>query len=126
VASSPAIDTIKDFNTSPAAAGGDILDLRDLLVSEQAGTGNSVGNLENYLEFSFASSGSATDTTIHISSQGGFTNGTFSTGAEDQTIVLSGVDLRSSLGLGTAAVDAEIITALLQQGKLIVDPASGG
>ncbi|MDQ5897155.1 MAG: hypothetical protein QG612_1241, partial [Pseudomonadota bacterium] len=78
-------------------------------------------NLENYLEFSV----SGTTTTIHVSSTGGFTNGTYSAAAEDQTIVLQGVDLTSALGLTSGATDAQIITTLLTQGKLVVDPASG-
>ena len=40
-------------------------------------------------------------------------------------MVLSGVDLPAGLGLGSGATDAQIITALLTQGKLVVDPASG-
>ncbi|PXW94754.1 putative secreted protein (type I secretion substrate), partial [Sphaerotilus hippei] len=122
----PAVDTITDFDPSPASSGGDILDLRDLLSGEGSGANNSVGNLDNYLDFGFSTSGTETSTTIHISSQGGFSSGVFSAAAEDQTIVLSGVDLRSSLSLTSSATDAQIIEALLQQGKLVVDPASGG
>lgn len=111
----PAVDTITDFDTRLPSAGGDIIDLRDLLAGETAGT------LENYLEFSFAGSGSAATTTIHVSSTGAFAGGTHSAAAEDQTIVLSGVDLRTSLGLGNTATDTQIISTLLTQGKLIVD-----
>lgn len=111
----PAVDTITDFNTSLPSAGGDIIDLRDLLAGETSGT------LENYLEFTFAGSGSAATTTIHVSSTGAFSGGTYSAAAEDQTIVLSGVDLRTSLGLANTATDTQIISTLLTQGKLIVD-----
>lgn len=111
----PAVDTITDFNPSLPADGGDIIDLRDLLSGETTGT------LENYLEFSFAGSGSSATTTIHVSSTGAFTGGSYSAAAEDQTIVLSGVDLRASLGLGSGATDTQIISTLLTQGKLIVD-----
>ena len=111
----PAVDTITDFDTRLPSAGGDIIDLRDLLAGETAGT------LENYLEFSFAGSGSAATTTIHVSSTGAFAGGTYSAAAEDQTIVLSGVDLRTSLGLASTATDTQIISTLLTQGKLIVD-----
>ncbi|MFM2341785.1 MAG: hypothetical protein RLZZ592_1438, partial [Pseudomonadota bacterium] len=38
---------------------------------------------------------------------------------------LQGVDLTSALGLTSGATDAQIITTLLTQGKLVVDPASG-
>jgi Ca2+-binding RTX toxin-like protein len=115
-AGKPAVDTIADFDVS-----ADIIDLRDLLAGEGSGSSNTVGNLENYLEFSV----SGTTTTIHVSSTGGFTNGTYSAAAEDQTIVLQGVDLTSALGLTSGATDAQIITTLLTQGKLVVDPASG-
>ena len=121
----PSVDTITDFDTRAAAAGGDILDLRDLLVGEAPGASNAPGNLENYLEFSVSGSGSAATTTIHISANGGFTGGVYNAGAENQTVVLSGVDLPAGLGLGSGATDAQIITALLTQGKLVVDPASG-
>ncbi|MDZ7858593.1 Calx-beta domain-containing protein [Sphaerotilus sp.] len=111
----PTVDTITDFDTRLPSAGGDIIDLRDLLAGETSGT------LENYLEFSFAGSGSAATTTIHVSSTGAFASGTYSAAAEDQTIVLSGVDLRDSLGLANTATDSQIISTLLTQGKLIVD-----
>ncbi|MEN9485100.1 MAG: hypothetical protein RJB37_2980, partial [Pseudomonadota bacterium] len=96
--------------------GGDIIDLRDLLAGENTST------LQNYLEFTFSGSGSTASTTIHVSANGSFTGGTYSAAAEDQAIVLTGVDLRTSLGLDTAATDADIISKMLTQGKLIVDP----
>ncbi len=112
----PAVDTITDFEIS-----ADILDLRDLLVGEGSGAGNTVGDLENYLDFEV----SGTTTTIHVSTTGAFTGGTYSAAAEDQTIVLQNVDLPSALGLTSGATDAQIISAMLTQGKLVVDPASG-
>ena len=114
--SAPAIDTITDFDTRLPSAGGDIIDLRDLLAGENTST------LQNYLEFTFSGSGSTASTTIHVSANGSFTGGTYSAAAEDQAIVLTGVDLRTSLGLDTAATDADIISKMLTQGKLIVDP----
>ena len=112
----PAVDTITDFEI-----GADILDLRDLLVGEGFGAGNTAGNLANYLDFEV----SGTTTTIHVSTTGAFTGGTYSAAAEDQTIVLQNVDLPSALGLASGATDAQIISAMLTQGKLVVDPASG-
>ncbi|HEX7639653.1 MAG TPA: Ig-like domain-containing protein, partial [Burkholderiaceae bacterium] len=102
----PAKDTITDFNTAAASSGGDVLDLRDLLVGESRPAGTTgAGDLTNYLHFSYANG----DTTIHIS-----TTGSVGTG-EDQQIVLSGVDL---VGTNT---DAQIITTLLGEGKLITN-----
>jgi VCBS repeat-containing protein len=116
----PAVDTITDFNTGAVSAGGDVLDLRDLLGGEALGPGNSAGNLANYLDFEVSGS----NTTIHISSNGGFTNG-YSAGQENQSIVLQGVNLPSALGLAANATDAQIIQELLGRGKLIVDNPGG-
>ena len=94
------------------------------MIGEGSGAGNTVGNLANYLDFSVIGSGGSATTTIHVSTSGAFASG-YSAAAEDQTIVLQGVDLPGSLGLTSGATDAQIITALLTQGKLVVDPASG-
>ena len=48
--SAPARDTVTDFNVASKAAGGDILDLRDLLQGENHTAGT--GNLADYLHFS--------------------------------------------------------------------------
>ncbi len=50
---------------------------------------------------------------IHISTAGGFASG-YSTGAEDETIILKGVDLTSA---GTQN-DSQIIHQLLTNGQL--------
>ncbi|CAG1018901.1 partial Hemolysin, chromosomal, partial [Burkholderiaceae bacterium] len=109
-AGSPAVDVITDFNNATAAAGGDQLDLRDLLQGENLGGGT--GNLGNYLHFSL----SGGNTTIAISSNGGFSGG-YSASAVDQTIVLQSVDLTS----GGVLTDQQIIQDLLQKSKLVVD-----
>jgi len=41
--------------------------------------------------------------------------------ATDQTITLSGVNLATSMGLSASATDAQIITELLNRGKLVTD-----
>ena len=93
-----------------------MLDLRDLLVGESAN--GSVGNLANYIHFEK----SGTDTIVHISSGGGFSADThnvgtaYTTGAEDQRIVLTGADLVSA-----NTTDAQIIAILQQNNKLITD-----
>lgn len=112
-----AIDTIKDFDVAAPAAGGDVLDLRDLLQGEN--TAGGVGNLANYLNFE-TSDGS---TVIRVSSTGGFANGAYASGADHQQIVLEGVNLRSDLGLDANATGAQIIGKLLESGKLLVDNA---
>ncbi|WP_374243253.1 VCBS domain-containing protein [Zoogloea sp.] len=112
----PAVDAITDFDKAAAggaSTGGDILDLRDLLQGESH-TGTATGNLGNYLHFEKA----GTDTVVHISTNGGYTGGTFVAGATDQKIVLQGVDLTNSGALGT---DAQIIQDLLTKGKLSAD-----
>jgi large repetitive protein len=106
-----AVDTVTDFNAAAPSAGGDTLDLRDLLVGETSGT------LDRFLDFSV----SGGTTTLRISTTGGFANGTYNANAEDQRIVLEGVDIRASLGLAGNASDATIIQTLLDRNKLIVD-----
>jgi Ca2+-binding RTX toxin-like protein len=100
----PATDTITDFSTSSFTAGGDVLDLRDLLVGESH-TGANAGNLANYLHFSY----SGGNTTINVQSQAA---------GVDQIITLQGADL--TVG-GTLTTDQQIIQNLLNNGKLIVD-----
>ncbi len=119
-AGAPAIDTISDFEFAPAAAGGDLLDLRDLLQGE-AKAGFGAGTLDQYLEFDTTSS--AGSTIIRISSSGGFTGGAYNAGAEDQRIEIAGVDMRSAgvFGLDSSATDSAIIAHLLQRGQLIAD-----
>ncbi|MGE5469506.1 MAG: retention module-containing protein [Bacteroidota bacterium] len=105
-AATPARDTVWDFNTAAPSAGGDILDLRDLLQGEFH-DGSDVGNLENYLHFSK----SGTDTVIDIRASGAGSNVT-------QQIVLHDADLTHA---GVLASDAQIIQNLLQNSKLITD-----
>jgi VCBS repeat-containing protein len=89
----PTEDTVTDFLDS-----GDLLNLSDLLVGE------SVGNLDSYLDFGLA----AGATTVSVRTSG--------SGGADQLIVLNGVDLVS----GTSG-DNEIISNLLTAGRLITD-----
>ncbi|MBQ0958590.1 tandem-95 repeat protein [Ideonella sp. 4Y11] len=110
-------DTIVGFNAAAAGAGGDILDLRDLLVGEWvSGTSN---NLQNYLDIDTTSTPGTT--VIHISSTGGFAGGVYDPAATDQTITLSSMNLRTDLGLGANATDAQVIQEMLSRSKLIVD-----
>jgi surface adhesion protein len=111
-AGSPAADVIADFNNALPSAGGDVLDLRDLLQGEGAAAGGP-GNLGNYLHFSVTGG----NTVIQISSTGGFSTG-FSTSKTDQTITLQGVDLTAA---GTLTTDQQIIQDLLNKSKLVVD-----
>ena len=93
-----------------------MLDLRDLLAGDALGAGNSVGNLTNYLDFEVVGS----NTTIHISANGGFAGG-YNAAQENQAIVLQGVNLPTALGLASNATDSQIIQELVTRGKLIVD-----
>ena len=112
-AGTPAVDTITDFDL---AASSDKLDLRDMLVGEYNGGLNA--NLENFLHFEKSGS----NTILHISSNGGFSSdthnvgGSHSSGSEDQTIVLQGVDL-----VGSFTTDQQVIQDLLNKGKLQTD-----
>ena len=113
-AGAAAADTIADFSAASAAAGGDVLDLKDLLVGE-FGKASDIGNLDHYLSFQTVGS----NTVIHVSSTGQF-NGTNTAAVEDQTITLTNVDLRTAFAL-PGATDAQLIQELLNRGKLITD-----
>ena len=113
VGGAAAVDVIRDFDGRAPSAGGDVLDLRDLLQGEN--TTGGTGNLDKFLHFETAGS----DTVIHVSHAGDFDAGGM--GTETQRIVLQGVDLRADLGLTAGAGDVEVIAKLLDQNKLIVD-----
>lgn len=121
------VDTIHGFDGAARTAGGDVLDLRDLLSGEHASVTNGqvdVGNLLNHLDFDTHSQPGST--VIHISATGSFsadTSGNSNSAGctNQQQIVLSGVDIRSSLGLDAQANDHQIIAELMQRGKLLVD-----
>jgi hypothetical protein len=114
-AATRAVDTVKDFNVAAASAGGDVLDLRDLLTGEN--TTGGAGNLQNYLDFDTSGS----NTVIRISPTGAFSSGNYTAANDHQQIVLEGVNIRTGLGLAANASDAQIITKLIQDGKLLVD-----
>ena len=123
-AGTPAVDTIQNFATAAAGtntAGGDVLNLSGLLQGAHVGPSNGAGNLADYLHFEI----SGGSTIIHISHTGGFAADSHSVGAaytssaETQQIVLTGVNLQS-LYAG-ATTDQQIITQLLNYNKLIVD-----
>ncbi|WP_140627733.1 immunoglobulin-like domain-containing protein [Methylibium rhizosphaerae] len=106
----PAVDTITDFSISQ----GDVLDLRDLL----QGHDTSAANIDNYIDIDY----SGGNTVIRISSSGGFANGNYSASAQDQQIVLQGVDLRDQLGLGSSTTESQLLQELMHRGKLLTEP----
>lgn len=87
------------------ADGGDVLDLKDLLVGEKD------GNLSQYLNFK-QDPANGNNTILEINTQGKFP----AQGA-DQKIVLENVDLTHNGQMDNQA----IINDLLQKGKLNVD-----
>ncbi len=122
----PARDVISDFDN--ASFSGDVLDLRDLLTGEThaannvalpaaIGLNNAItvtadsGNLGSYLHFSL----SGGNTVVEISSTGGFSGG-YTSGAVNQVITLTGVDL-----IGSFSSDNQILADLFKRGKLITD-----
>jgi len=107
-ATTPAADVIKDFNLTPFASGGDVLDLAELLTDEQA----NAASLDAYLHFS--ANGISTLVEVSVTSGGPVT----------QTITLENVpfnDLQAYAG-GAGATDADIISKLLANGNLHTSP----
>ncbi|MHA3891152.1 beta strand repeat-containing protein, partial [Acinetobacter sp. GXMZU3951] len=102
-------DTITDFSKQPAAGGGDILDLRGLLIDTEV-LGTNVGNLTNFLYFIK----NGADTILYISTAGAISAASPTTTA-DQQITFTGVDL-----IGTSS-QQEVIENLLKNGNLLVD-----
>lgn len=99
-AGSPATDQVLDFSREQ----GDVINLADLLQGESAGT------LTNYLHFTYDAG--ANQTTLHISSSGGYSSG-YSASLTDQVIVLN--------GLSVSGNDTAIINQLKTAGQLITD-----
>jgi hypothetical protein len=108
-------DVIKDFNLTPVTAGGDALDLKDLLTGESA----NADSLAAYLHFSAVG---ATGTLITVD-----TNGAAAGGA-GQTITLENVSFASLQahaaysGSAGSASDVAVITKLLADGNLVASP----
>ena len=88
--------------------GGDILDLKDLLVGEND------GNLSQYLNFK-QDPANSNNTLVEINTQG-----KLGTQGADQKIVLENVDLTHDAN-GQVMNNQAIINDLLQKGKLNVD-----
>ena len=104
-------DLVTDFSKSE----GDALDLRDLLGGETH-LGLDTGNLSNYLHFEVSNG----NTVVHISTTGGFTDGTYDASRENQTLVLQNVDLLHD-GTTTLLNDNAVIQDLLKNNRLVVD-----
>lgn len=114
---SAAVDTIRDFDAHAPSAGGDVLDLRDLLQGEN--TVGGTGNLDHYLQFETAGG----NTIIKVAPTGDFAPGDAASGTVSQHIVIEGGHFLSDLGLDTSATNVQVIAKLLQQGSLLVDHA---
>ncbi|PND35960.1 hypothetical protein C1I89_05225 [Achromobacter pulmonis] len=107
----PAVDTVKDFSILKPAEGGDVLDLKDLLVGESDAT------LTQYLSFSRNPAEAGGGTLIEIN-----TRGQLASQGADQKIVLENVDLTHGAN-GQILNNQAIINDLLRKDKLIVDHA---
>jgi hypothetical protein len=105
VPGTPETDTLDNFDIEGAV---DVLNIDDLLQGEE-GDGNDIGNLLNYIHIE-----AGIDSTIQISSSGGFTSGIYDFSVEDKTIILNNVNL-SSFGID----DEQIIKAMISSGILV-------
>ena len=114
--SSPAADVINDFKVS-TVPGGDVLNLKDLLVGEHDGSVSGVpSNLTQFLHFSEVG-GKAV---LSIDHNGTSDSATF---AADQTITFNNMSLSqltTALGAATSS-DVDLITKLLAHSNLKVD-----
>ena len=121
------VDTIHGFDGAARTAGGDVLDLRDLLSGSTHVTGSNSADMDKLLaHLDFDTQSQPGSTVIHVSAGGGFhadaSGNSVTNGCNDQQhIVLANVDLRSSLGLDQSANDHQIISELMNRGKLLVD-----
>jgi hypothetical protein len=114
-AGTPAVDTINFFGTAASSAGGDVLNIKDLLVGES----HTAAALDNYIHFQF----SGGNTTMYISATGAFgdnnavgaPNATVTTNTV-QNIVFNGVDL-----VGAATSDLQVLQNLINNNKLVTD-----
>ncbi len=102
----PSTDMISDFNKAPVAAGGDVLNLKELLTGESS----IQGSLDNYLNFT--QTGANTTLVIDSTGSGNFASPT-------QTIVFQNVDLMHNGG--TPLSNIQVIDSLVQNGNLVVD-----
>lgn len=132
----PAVDTLTDFLflgghssiesgvSGVPTGGGDVLDLRDLLQGEHTSAGGlglpasnvEISNLGDYIDVEVIGG----NTILHLSSAGGFTGGTFNASAEDERVVLQGVDLYAVTGISAGDENA-LLKTLIQSGSMIVD-----
>ena len=99
-AGAPATDQILDFSR----VQGDSINLADLLQGENS------GNLTNYMHFTY--NASTNQTTLHLSSSGGYSGG-YTAASTDQIIIINGLYVSGS--------DAGIINQLKAAGNLITD-----
>jgi hypothetical protein len=107
------VDHITDFYLAPVASGGDALDLGDLLIGEHANAESLVSYL-NFSEGTGSDAGKAVITIIDVDGAGPGTSG--------QAIILDNVSYAElQVYAGNSSANADIITALLDNGNLKTD-----
>jgi hypothetical protein len=109
---------VSDFSAALPAAGGDVLDLRELLREQPKGLGRDPGALARHLAIDTASSPGST--ILRLSRAGAFTPEARAADAEER-LTLVGIDLRAAMGLGPAAPDSQVIAELIARGKLVAE-----
>ena len=75
-----------------------------------------IDNLLNFIDINV----SGGNTTLRISKDGGFSGGTYASGAEDQRIIIEGVNLYTATGVA-AGNEALLLQTLIKNGTLIID-----
>ena len=108
-------DYVRDYDVSPVSGGGDVIDLRGILWGESI----ALNNINDYIHINTTISSDRAR--VSLSSRGEFSGGYVETKTSQAIDLIGGNLLNSALGLAAGATSAQIVAAMIAQGKLLVD-----
>ena len=108
-------DYVQDYDVSPVSGGGDVIDLRGILWGESI----ALNNINDYIHINTTISSDRA--WVSLSSRGDFSGGYVETKTSQAIDLIGGNLLNSALGLAAGATSAQIVAAMIAQGKLLVD-----